>query len=247
MRHFYLKTANLAWFMLVISVVLYVSDYLLFGKAGDVVSSFLGNLAFLPLYVLLVTLIIERILKEREKLVMMRKMNMVIGVFFSEAGTSLLRDFSGFLEHYAELADRLRVAMNWDARDFAKATDFLVHHNFAVDCGGADLSSLKSFLMEKRTFSLGLLENPNLLEHDEFTDLLWAVFHLTEELAARQKLDGLPQSDLEHLALDIQRVYKTLTHQWVQYMQHLKVDYPYLYSLAVRTNPINPDACPEVL
>src|SRR3972149_9276055 len=108
MRHFYLKTANLAWFMLVVSVVLYFVDYLLFGEAVDVVSSFLGNLAFLPLYVLLVTLIIERILKEREKLVMMQKMNMVIGVFFSEAGTNLLRDFPGFLVQYAELADMLR-------------------------------------------------------------------------------------------------------------------------------------------
>ena len=247
MRHFYLKTTNLAWFMLVVSVVLYFVDYLLFGEAVDVVSSFLGNLAFLPLYVLLVTLIIERILKEREKRVMMRKMNMVIGVFFSEAGTNLLRDFPGFLVQYAELADMLRVTMNWSAKDFAKATDFLACHDFAVDCCRDDLSSLKSFLMEKRAFSLGLLENPNLLEHDEFTDLLWAVFHLTEELAARQRLDGLPQSDLDHLALDIQRVYKTLTHQWVQYMHHLKVDYPYLYSLAVRTNPMNPDAHPEVL
>jgi len=30
---------------------------------------------------------------------------------------------------------------------------------------------------------LGLLGNPNLLEHDSFTDLLWAVFHLMEELS----------------------------------------------------------------
>jgi hypothetical protein len=29
-------------------------------------------------------------------------------------------------------------------------------------------------------------------------------------------------------------------------MKHLKIDYPYLFSLAVRTNPFNPDASPEV-
>ena len=50
---------------------------------------------------------------------------------------------------------------------------------------------------------LSLLENPNLLEHDSFTDLLLAIFHLSEELAARDTLVGLPQSDYEHLAGDI--------------------------------------------
>jgi hypothetical protein len=29
-------------------------------------------------------------------------------------------------------------------------------------------------------------------------------------------------------------------------MQHLKTDYPYLFSLAVRTNPFDPDAKVEV-
>lgn len=247
MRRFYLKTVNLAWFMLIISVVLYGADYLVFGKAGEVVSSLMGNLAFLPIYVLFVTLIIERILKEREKLAIRQKMNMVIGVFFSEVGTGLLRDFSGFLTEYGELADRLRVTMQWDSKDFAKALDFLARHAFEADCSGADIFRLKQFLMEKRPFLLGLLENPNLLEHDDFTDLLWAVSHLTEELAARQRLDGLARPDLEHLAGDIRRVYQTLMRQWVSYMLHLSDDYPYLFSLAVRTNPMNPEAHAEVL
>jgi hypothetical protein len=30
-------------------------------------------------------------------------------------------------------------------------------------------------------------------------------------------------------------------------MQHLKSDYPYLYSLAVRMNPMDPEARPEVM
>jgi hypothetical protein len=30
-------------------------------------------------------------------------------------------------------------------------------------------------------------------------------------------------------------------------MKHLKEDYPYLFSLAVRTNPFNPDASPVIV
>ena len=160
MQNFYLKTANLAWFLLIVSLLLYSLDYLVFGRAGDLVSSFLGNLAFLPVYVLFVTLIIERILKEREKLVMMRKMNMAIGVFFSEVGATLLRDFSGFLTDYAELTVRLAVTMRWEAKDFADAKDFILNQDFNVDCRGNDLSGLKNFLMGERQFFLGLLENP---------------------------------------------------------------------------------------
>ena len=50
-----------------------------------------------------------------------------------------------------------------------------------------NLDELKLFLISKRNFLLMLLENPNLLEHDAFTDLLRAVFHLTEELGFRPR------------------------------------------------------------
>jgi hypothetical protein len=247
MKHFYLKTLNLAWVMLVLSLILYGMEYLLFGRTSEVFASFLGNFAFLPIYVLFVTLIIERILREREKLGIRQKLNMVMGVFFSDVGTSLLRDFTVFLVKFDQLAAQLRVAPQWTTRDFDRAAVFLARHEMEVDCGLGDLHLLKQFLIGKRDFMLGLMENPNLLEHDDFTDLLWAVFHLTEELAARHNMESLPCNDLEHLAGDIRRVYHTLMRQWIFYMRHLMDDYPYLYSLAVRTNPMNPDAKAEVV
>jgi hypothetical protein len=87
-----------------------------------------------------------------------------------------------------------------------------------------------------------LLENPLLLEHESFTDLLWAVFHLTEELDSRDSLEGLPGIDMEHLAGDAARAYERLTGQWLSYMEHLKKAYPYLFSLALRLNPFDPEA-----
>jgi hypothetical protein len=242
MQRFHLRARNLALLLLLVSIALYGADYLVLGKGGDIVSSFMGNLAFLPIYVLFVTLMIERILKERERSAIRQKLNMVIGVFFSEVGTGFLRDFSGFMDNYGELAARLRVDGSWTAREFRSAAAFLNGFEIRIDAGAGDLGTLKSFLMEKRAFLLGLLENPNLLEHDEFSDLLWAIFHLTEELGARERLEGLPPSDLEHLCGDTRRVFGVLTQEWLRYMKHLREDYPYLFSLAVRTNPMNPAA-----
>ena len=62
---------------------------------------------------------------------------------------------------------------------------------------------MRDLLLKKRDFLLRLLENPNLLEHDSFSSLLLAVFHLTEELAQRTDLSHLSRSDREHLAGDV--------------------------------------------
>jgi len=50
----------------------------------------IGDIGFLFLDVLLVILFIERILARREKRAIMKKLNMVIGTFFSEVGMELL-------------------------------------------------------------------------------------------------------------------------------------------------------------
>jgi hypothetical protein len=68
------------------------------------------------------------------------------------------------------------------------------------------------------------------------------VFHLAEELSARNQTHNLPDSDYEHLSNDIKRAYGVLVSQWLAYMRHLNRDYPYLFSLALRTNPFDKDA-----
>ncbi len=228
--------------MLVSSLVLYGVDYLVFGQAREIGFGLLGNLAFLPIYVLFVTLMIERLLKERDKEALRQKMNMVIGVFFSEVGTVLLRDGFAFLVDKEQLSERVRISPSWTDREFRELAAFLDGSQLQMNSSLCDLGELKGFLVSRRNFLLGLLENPNLLEHDGFTDLLWAVFHLLEELEARSTLVGLPQSDLDHLSGDIRRAYTHLLSQWVIYLRHLKEDYPYLFSLAVRNNPLNPEA-----
>ena len=93
---------------------------------------------------------------------------------------------------------------------------------------------------------LSLLQNSNLLEHESFSDLLWSVFHLAEELEAREDIENLSSADCNHIAYDIKRAYVLLISEWLNYMNHLRTDYPYLFSLAIRMNPFDPDAVPEI-
>jgi hypothetical protein len=69
---------------------------------------------------------------------------------------------------------------------------------------------------------------------------------LTEELAARTDLAALPDSDLKHLSGDVDRAYGRLLCEWLAYMNHLRSDYPYLYSLAIPLNPREGEASPIV-
>jgi hypothetical protein len=222
----------------VLSTMLYLVDYFIIGSARDIASSFLGNLAFLPVYVIFVTLMIEQIMRERERQTVMRKLNMVIGVFFSEVGNRLLKELSAYVVMCDDLRNKLQVNGQWKEHDFQRAREFLATHEIRIDCSGCDKQQLKDFLVSKRSFLVGLLENQNLLEHEQFTDLLWAVFHLVEELDARESFDGMPKSDIEHINGDIKRVFGHLSREWVLYMKHLRQDYPYLFSLAVRLNPM---------
>ncbi|MDW7651121.1 MAG: hypothetical protein SCK29_07080 [Bacillota bacterium] len=232
--------------LLGLSGLVYYIHYLIFRDVHHIFLYLIGDIAFVFIQVLMVTLILQKLLEEREKNALLKKLNMVIGAFFSEAGTGLLKMLSAFDPKSCEIRDGLLIDEQWSRQDFKRVCSQLSVHNYSFHFSREDLKSMRTYLLDKRDFLLRLLENPNLLEHDTFTELLWAVFHLTEELAAREDLQNLPEADLEHLSGDIKRVYTTLTKQWLIYMEHLRDDYPFLFSFAMRTNPFNPQASVEV-
>jgi len=237
---------NLAIALLLASTVLYASHYLIFGDARHIFIYLIGDIAFLPVQVLLVTMIMNALLERRAKADLLNKLNMVIGAFFAETGTELLGMLATYDAATDEVRDDLVAQPAWDNGRFNAARAEIAHHDFKIDARIGDLPALRAYLNEKRAFLLRLLENQNLLEHESFTDTLWAVFHLADELAHRSDLDSLPASDLVHLSGDIKRAYAALAGQWLGHLQHLKSQYPYLFSLAVRTNPFDPSAHVEV-
>ena len=185
---------------------------------------------------------VESMIDERERKSRIEKLNMIIGIFFSEVGTKILKKFSAHDAALGEIRSALVVTNNWSAADFAHARSVVEKHAFALDSQTILLEDLHAFVMQHKGFLLALLENPQLIEHDSFTPLLQALFHLTEELMARERLTSLPKSDYAHLSGDINRVYRLLLMEWLTYMQYLKQNYPYLFSLAMRQNPFDANA-----
>lgn len=232
--------------LLAASVALFSLHYVFFRDLHHLAIYTLHDIAFLPVEVLLVTMILHELLESRARREKLHKLNMVIGAFFSEVGATLLRQIATFDTSVDAVREPFLVRGDWDERRFAAARGAAAAAPFAVDAGRGDLASLRAFLLEKRGFLLRLLENPNLLEHESFTDALWSVFHLAEELEHRTDVSRLTRSDLAHVAGDMRRAYVALAVEWLGLMSHLKVAYPYLFSLALRRNPLDPSAQVEI-
>ena len=188
----------------------------------------------------------ELILFRRERTAVTKKLNLVVGVFFSEAGTRLLRLLVAWDPGISEIRTSFLVNGRWKREDFAAAAASARRHVFRLDPGTPELMALRTFLLGKREFLVRLLENPALLEHGSFSNLLQALLHLVEELAERDSFRDLPRADRAHLVADMVRVYRHLVEEWLSYMEHLKAYFPYLFSLAARKNPFDEDARVEI-
>ncbi|MBN1374544.1 MAG: hypothetical protein JXA01_00155 [Dehalococcoidia bacterium] len=222
-----------------ISIIIYLAHYVIFHDVHHIFIFLLGDIAFLPLEVLLVGIVVERIMARREAEKKIQKLSMVIGAFYSEVGRYLASMLMNATDEKESIISNLNVKAGWNKADFKKAHTFAAKE-ITNSFNKIDLDELKSFLLSKREFMLLLIENPNLLEHERFTDLLLSAFHLMEELETRPSLSELPQNDVAHITADIRRVFQYLCVEWLDYIEHLKAAYPFLYSHYLRIHPFQP-------
>lgn len=197
--------------LVAMSFGIYLFQVTQFNSLKNTTFYFLQDLAFLPFQVAIVTIALKRIISAQEKRIRLKKMNMVISSFFGEAGTDIILKLIQFNPMVENLHSQLEITGEWGSRDFQKAVKLVKGYDFAIDSKAGNLVALKDLLLEKRYFLLSMLQNPNLLEHETFTDMLWAVFHLTDELVARDSFSDLPDTDLDHLSIDIKRALQRTT------------------------------------
>lgn len=186
--------------------------------------------------------ITDLFLGKREEDFRQQKTNMVMSLFFSELGSELLRHCVRVDPAPEALSNLLALKDSWTPADFSHAESRVRAHAFGAELTRGYLSDIHTLLSKRASLLLNMMENPILLEHGRFTELLRAVFHLRDELMHRPDIATFPDSDRKHLEGDIVRIYKLLTLEWLNHMVYLKNNYGYLLSLAIRTNPFDPDA-----
>ena len=226
--------------LIVLSIAFYTLHFFIFKDAHHIFLYLISDIAFVFIEVLIVSLIIHHLLNEWDKKSHLKKLNMVIETFFSEFGKYLLNYLSNFDKNIPQIREIIIDKGNYEL-NFKKAFNTLKKYKPCIEVELLNLNNLEKFLSERRSFLINLLQNPNLLEHQSFTETLMSIFHLTEELAARD-LKKLSPADTAHTKQDIERAYKLLCDQWLSYMHYTKNHYPYFFLFAMNTNPFDEKA-----
>ncbi|WP_407375683.1 hypothetical protein [Methanobrevibacter sp.] len=240
--------AKFSILMVILIIVIYGSNYLVLGDAEHIISYIWTHLGFIPVDILIVAFLLDEIIERKEKEAMLEKLDMLMSTFFSEIGNDLISQLSS-VNKYKANTENLKSIKNWTDEDYEKKLNELKTTTIdfsAMDIAAEDreefLENLRVLLSSKREFIINLINNPNLLEKEEFTGLINAILHLDEELEHRKDFALVSDADFGHLNGDMQRVYNKLVHEWVYYLRYLNKHYPYMIALIIRTNPFDETA-----
>lgn len=233
--------------MVILIIIIYGSNYLVLGDAEHIISYIWTHLGFIPVDILVVAFLLDEIIEKKEKEAMLEKLDMLMSTFFSEVGNDLISQLSS-VNKYKTDTENLKEIKNWNQNDYENKLNELKNStvDFSADISPEEreefLENLRTLLAGKREFIINLINNPNLLEKEEFTGLINAILHLDEELEHRKDLALVNDTDFGHLNGDMQRVYTKLVYEWVYYLKYLDKHYPYMIALIIRTNPFDKDA-----
>ncbi|MFC1596183.1 hypothetical protein ACFL4D_02745 [Candidatus Margulisiibacteriota bacterium] len=224
--------------LIFISVFFYFLHYLLFHDFHHISIYFIGDLGFLGVEALIVYFVIDRLLSAREKETTRKKLNMLAGVFFQDAGIKVFNHILSMIQDDNIIEDCFAIQESWKLKDFAKAIKQVPGHSCKLEYNAEHVQEIKDMLEEKKSLIIRLMENPGINEHNIFSDMLISLFHLTEELMRRDSLTGNTDEDKQHLLNDMKRVFQYMGQLWIEYMLHLKKHYAYLYLYNIKNRQL---------
>ncbi len=226
--------------LLLSSIVFYVINYLTFHDTTFIEKYILVQLGFLPISVLLVSIVLNSLMARRQRAERIEKLNIVIGSFFAEVGKDLLRYLSKYDENIHELIEDVVNVEEFGDGEFEELKEKIISREYSIRIERMNLYELRKFLLDNKEFAVNLLDNPTLMEHERFTDLLWNLLHVTEELRRVINFDSLSAEDEEDIKKDIELLYGLLAYEWVNYLQYLRHSYPHIFTYEAKTNPFVP-------
>lgn len=230
------KNIILVSLLVILAATIYFIQFLIFRKQEDTFFYLLQDLAFVPIQVLIVTLIFNKILNVMEAQKKIKRINVIISSFFIEVGTPIIKEMTKLNLNIHELYRLIEIKELTETRE-SLLIKRIREFDFQIQVDSTNLKNLKGMMNGNRTYLLNMLSNDNLLEHDSFTDMLWAVFHVGDELKSCHDIDKLTKDETLHIANDVHRAYSALIYQWIHYMRYLHREYPFLYASEIKKIP----------
>jgi hypothetical protein len=130
--------------LVAVSLVLYLIHFAWFRDLYQILFWSSRSLAFLPISALVVTLLINRVISTRDKALRLDKLNMLIGVFFSNIGNELLLRISDWDAEDQYLRNHFGAPEPWSRLNRKSALAILAKHQFSVTVNRLQLVELKA-------------------------------------------------------------------------------------------------------
>ncbi len=216
-----------------LSVFIYGLQLLIFRDPKNTFFYIFQDFAFLPLSIAIATVIVGALMDERDKRERVEKTRMLTSSFFTEIGARLTMSILKIAEPKETISSiiAMRCSTEMDLKDrqnLIREMPIKIHLNEEI------YEESRNMILGSRTALLVLASNPLLLEHEEFTDLLWALFHLIDEYRLREEFDQFSPEDLHHIEQDYTEVMKLLLVNYLANAKYLQEVYPNLYMTAAR-------------
>ena len=106
--------------LVLLSVILHYVHVLIFKDVHHTMIFLIADIAFIPMEVFFTTIVIDKMLERREKEHLLEKLNMLIGLFYTELGTKLLSDIVKGDAHGVMANHRTITSDTWCDKSFAK-------------------------------------------------------------------------------------------------------------------------------
>lgn len=225
-----MKTSRRAEILILfaVSAVIYLLQILFFHDPHDTFFYIFQDMAFLPISIAIATIAVGAILDRRERREKLQGTRMLRSTFFTGIGAEILLE----LNDCAEPSCGNLLYSPADEAEVRSRQKTISEIEFTVSLNEAVYESVKKKLTDNQTNLFVLAANENLMAEENFTKLLWGLFHLIDEFRLRGSWENLQASDIEHLDEDFAKVYRLLLINSVDNAWWLKNTYPNFYGTA---------------
>lgn len=225
-----MKTSRRAEILILfaVSAVIYLLQILFFHDPHDTFFYIFQDMAFLPISIAIATIAVGAILDRRERREKLQGTRMLRSTFFTGIGAEILLE----LNDCAEPSCGNLLYSPADEAEVRSRQKTISEMEYTVSLNEAVYESVKKKLTDNQTNLFVLAANENLMAEENFTKLLWGLFHLIDEFRLRGSWENLQASDIEHLDEDFAKVYRLLLINSVDNAWWLKNTYPNFYGTA---------------
>lgn len=215
-----------------ISVIIYALQIIIFDDRRTTAFYIFQDLAFMPITIAIATLVVGDLVNRREQKEQQEKTRMLTSSFFTQMGADLL-DIMMRGSSRADDLTHLMQAPTKDDKDVQRVQSQLQSADLGFTLSADIYDESMDIILKSRQALLTLSSNPLLLEHECFTEMLWGIFHLSDEFRLRGNYKELDEDGREHMEDDFEKVFRLLLVNRVANLQYLQKTYPNYYSASL--------------